>query len=373
MKNWASCCSTDTYPTLPVRLWLVLLWVLLAYFFTMHDWGKLLWWIGSTESWLVVLLLGFVASISTCLVMTWWVIVAFTDLTVKENESWRSLWIHQLMLHSWRIVGFLVFGWVLWFIWEKISYSLWFTTWMNGIVAVILLLLGLQILWLLPLWKVHHKRSHSLHTICEKRWSKHRVTAVFGALTFIIPCGFTQMVQLTALGSWSWLSGALIMWVFAVGTLPGLLALWIGTSFAKRSDKQYLERIIAVILIAFSLYSIRWILALTGLRDGVQRQWINIEHTIWGETETIQVSHDGWNMVPNTLELESGKNYEIRIVPESDGLWCMSSIALPSVSKEVYEVLQWEEIVYTLKNVQKGQYTFVCTAMGMEQWKIIVK
>jgi hypothetical protein len=55
---------------------------------------------------------------------------------------------------------------------------------------------------------------------------------LLGALTFFLPCGFTQSMQLLALGSGSFLMGGLIMLTFALGTLPSLLGISLASAFA---------------------------------------------------------------------------------------------------------------------------------------------
>jgi sulfite exporter TauE/SafE len=49
--------------------------------------------------------------------------------------------------------------------------------------------------------------------------------ALLGALTFILPCGFTQSVQFQALAAGSFWGGAQLTLAFALGTLPVLGAL----------------------------------------------------------------------------------------------------------------------------------------------------
>ena len=56
-----------------------------------------------------------------------------------------------------------------------------------------------------------------------------------GVITFFLPCGFTQGMQLYTLTTGSFLTGALTMFCFALGTLPVLAAL----SFSSLELGQY--------------------------------------------------------------------------------------------------------------------------------------
>ena len=77
--------------------------------------------------------------------------------------------------------------------------------------------------------------------------------------------------------------------------------------------------------------------------------------------------------MPATTVLNQGKDYEITITPESDGLGCMSSILLPRVDSQAKRVQKGVPLTYTLKDMAPGKYTFVCGAMGMKQGEIIIE
>ena len=51
-----------------------------------------------------------------------------------------------------------------------------------------------------------------------------------GVATFVLPCGFTQSMQLYALSTGNFLTGATLMLAFALGTLPVLGALSFGAA-----------------------------------------------------------------------------------------------------------------------------------------------
>jgi len=57
----------------------------------------------------------------------------------------------------------------------------------------------------------------------ENKEYSHKSALVAGAMTFFLPCGFTQAMQLYAVSTGSITKGALIMMLFALGTAPGLL------------------------------------------------------------------------------------------------------------------------------------------------------
>lgn len=363
-----SCCQHTYVLPYYLRFLIVILGIILWYILSHTDATSLLWSTQINDNLWVIFLLWLVASVSTCLAVTWWIVVWYTDLSSSSHPGKTQAW-----LHWWRVFWFVFFWAILWLIWEQVSYSLWFTAWLNLIISWILLLLALQILWLLPKRKrdawVFAKIQNTMH----KYTSYWRCSSLVWAMTFFVPCWFTQMVQIMALASWSFLQWALLMGVFAVWTLPWLILLWVGTSYAKTSHKKKFEWIVALILIAFSLYSIQWSLALLWVTDMMrttqQDNWVLVSD----EMKIITLSHDGMKLVPEKTVLEAWKNYEIRITPEVNGLWCMSSIALPSIDKNIYPIQAWEEIIYLLENPSPWTYTFVCSSMWISQWTILVE
>jgi len=88
-----------------------------------------------------------------------------------------------------------------------------------------------------------------------------------GAFTFFLPCGFTITAQSLALLSGRAIQGGLIMFFFALGTLPMLLT--IGLSSVKFSQKAYLSdrflQVAGILVLFFALYNINFQLNVLGI------------------------------------------------------------------------------------------------------------
>ncbi|MBI2630914.1 sulfite exporter TauE/SafE family protein [Candidatus Nomurabacteria bacterium] len=81
------------------------------------------------------------------------------------------------------------------------------------------------------------------------------LTIGFG--TFFLPCGFTQSMQVVALGSGSFVSGMLIMLAFALGTLPMLSLLSFGSaSFAHSRHAPLFFKSAGVVVVGLGLFSL---------------------------------------------------------------------------------------------------------------------
>ena len=78
-----------------------------------------------------------------------------------------------------------------------------------------------------------------------------------GAITYFLPCGFTQAVQVYALGQASPMQSALTMMIFALGTTPALLLVGSLGSFTKSGFYNYFMKTMGVIvfMIGFLYFS----------------------------------------------------------------------------------------------------------------------
>ena len=89
-------------------------------------------------------------------------------------------------------------------------------------------------------------------------------TALLGAASFFLPCGFTQAVQIYALSTGSPVFAGAIMAVFAIGTAPGLLALAGLPVVVPGRARPTLLRLVGVVVIAFAVVNLGAGLRLAG-------------------------------------------------------------------------------------------------------------
>ena len=89
--------------------------------------------------------------------------------------------------------------------------------------------------------------------------------ATLGALTFVLPCGFTQAVQIYALSTGSPAFAAALLATFAVGTAPGLLALAGLPVVVPSAARPTLLRLVGVVVLGFALLNLTAGLRLSGI------------------------------------------------------------------------------------------------------------
>lgn len=89
--------------------------------------------------------------------------------------------------------------------------------------------------------------------------------------------------------------------------------------------------------------------------------------------ETIQVGFNGTSLVPEITNLTAGKNYKFIVTPTSDGIWAMTTMTIPGLDDNVYNIKKGVPITITINNAQAGNYNSVCEQYKMYQWKIFIQ
>ena len=341
----------------------------------------------STLSYSWAFLIWIIASVSTCLAITWWIIIWFARYI--DNEKWiywhiKVQWLFQL----WRIIWFFILGWTLWYIWNIFQISFWLTGIVTFIVWFLLLYMWLNIIWIFPsitkFWLHLPKNfANKIESLGNPKFSPF-----VWALTFFLPCWFTQTLQLLAISSGSFFAWWLVMMFFAIWTFPVLFSVWLWSSYFKEKKFTSLNNIIWVIVIIFWLFTISNSYNLLSVGNEYFRfseievteiyeeninENENISVSSIPEIETINISHNWWSTEPSVLKLKKWWNYKIIITPSSNWLWCMWTQVIPKLSNNVSYVKKWIPIVYEMQNAKPGSYDIVCASMWMKQGKIVVE
>lgn len=179
-----------------------------------------------------IFLIGIVASLSTCMA-----VVGGLVLSLSSNFAKQKNYSPLIAFHLSRIVGFFFLGGLIGllgsaFILNGTAYFI-----MNVVLFVIMVIMGLNLLDIFEFTKkVQVKIPKHLSKHVLKLQNKKGVlpAALMGATTFVLPCGFTQSMQIYSLTTANFIQGALTMFVFALGTLP-ILSLISFASFKIKS------------------------------------------------------------------------------------------------------------------------------------------
>lgn len=235
----------------------------LALFFIIQKSGILNFGLGGTVTPITSLIIGLVASVSSCLAVVGGLVLSLSATVSQDKISDVK---PMMLFHGGRLVSFAVLGGVLGAIGSAIGISFTLTAVLGIFASVIMIVLGLNLIGLFE------KNVITLPSgfFSFFRKVEHKTIAPFlvGVGTFFLPCGFTQAMQVAALSSGSFLAGLLIMTAFALGTLPMLALLSFGSaSFAHSKYAPLFFKSAGVMVIGLGVFALLAGLAGLGIID----------------------------------------------------------------------------------------------------------
>lgn len=180
--------------------------------------------------------IGMIASVSTCMAVVGGLVLSISANFAKEGAKIKP----QVLFHVGRLVSFFVLGGVIGALGSAFHLGATGTFLLSLVVAMILLILGINLLDVFPWTKKLQPalpRFMGDHVHGMKNMNHTLTPFLLGIATFFLPCGFTQSMQIYALSTGSFWTGAMTMSAFALGTLP-VLALLSFSSLSVHTKAQ---------------------------------------------------------------------------------------------------------------------------------------
>lgn len=236
----------DIWKALPIGI------IFLVLFFTLQKSGILNFGIGGKTTPVTGFLVGIIASLSSCLAIVGGLVLSLSAKVMEDNKSNRK---PIVLFHFGRILGFAVLGGVLGLIGEAFGVSFVFSGILGIIASLVMIILGANLVGLLK--KSTITLPSGIFSFFRKIEHDTFTPLLIGIGTFFLPCGFTQSMQISALSSGSFISGALIMFSFALGTLPVLALVSFGSmSFANGKFAPLFFKSAGVIVIGLGIFAL---------------------------------------------------------------------------------------------------------------------
>lgn len=335
---------------------------------------------GNPSSLGVVLLVGLTAGISTCMALVGGLVLGISARHREkhpEATSFQNFRPH-LFFNLGRISSYFILGGVIGLAGKAFQLSGPTLGVMTIVVGLIMLILGIQISGLFPkvtaggisipggIARILGLKKHN-----EKEYS-HTNSILIGALTFFLPCGFTQAMQLYAISTGSFISGALIMGIFALGTAPGLLGIGGLTSIIKGKTSAIFFKFVAITLIAMAIFNVTNGFNLTGWKIGsnkAEEATINDPNVkIENGVQVVYMTQTSGGYKPNKFTIK--KELPVKwVIDSKSSNSCASSIYLPKYNIRDSLSLGINTIEFIPK--EQGEIKFSCS-MGMYSGKFIV-
>lgn len=224
----------------------------LAVFFYLQKSGILNVGIGGQTTPITSFIIGLIASVSSCLAIVGGLVLSLSAKVSQDDVSDTKTF---LLFHAGRLVSFAVLGGVLGAIGGAIGINITFTAILGLLASVVMLLLGLNLMGVLEKNKI--ALPSGIFNFFRSIEHQTFTPLSIGFATFFLPCGFTQSMQVSALGSGSFTSGLLIMLAFALGTLPMLVLLSFGAaSFAHGRHAPLFFKSAGVVVVGFGIFGL---------------------------------------------------------------------------------------------------------------------
>lgn len=337
---------------------------------------------GSNPSYFAVVLIGLTAGISTCMALIGGLVLGISSrhAELHPESSASEKFRPHLFFNLGRIISYMILGGLIGLLGSAFQLSTSMLGILTLILGAIMLFLGLKLIDIFP--RLSNKSltlpkgiSRMLGLGGDMKEYSHRGSFVTGALTFFVPCGFTQAMQLYAVSTGSFTQGMLIMSLFAFGTMPGLLGIGGLTSVVKGAFSRYFFKFAGVLVIAFAVFNISNGYNLTGFtfasvtiynstvsgtggsKSGTEPAGAKIENGV----QVIQMEQLGNGYRPNQFTIK--KDIPVRwVINSTNSYTCAAYVVIPSIN--ISKALQRGKNVVEFTPTKSGPMRFMC-GMGM--------
>lgn len=213
----------------------------------------------------LIFMIGVVASLSTCMAVVGGLVLSLSSSYAQTGNKIRPM----ILFHVARLIGFFVLGGFIGLIGSAFTLSVSTTFILNIILFFVMLIMGINLLDIFPKAKNLQIKMPKFFgkNILKFENSQNPVAPILlGIATFVLPCGFTQSIQLESLRSGNWFQGAITMLVFALGTLPVLaLISFASVKLSKTFQSGIFFKTSGFIIIFFAIFNFIAALVAVGL------------------------------------------------------------------------------------------------------------
>lgn len=336
-----------------------------------------------------VLAIGLTAGVSTCMALVGGLVLGASARYAEKHPmaSGMQKFTPHIYFNIGRIASYFVLGGIIGWLGSIFQLSLSVLGMLTIAVGFVMLVLGGQLIDIFPrLKKISFtlpkgiSEALGIHQKSEQEYSDKN-SMIAGAMTFFLPCGFTQAMQLYAMSTGSPLQGALTLGVFAIGTAPGLLGVGGLSSVVKGQGAKMFFKTAGVVVILLSLFNIKNGFNLTGGFPNIPRTiavlaaqpgdtWDSIGtatkvkatdgRTVSGQ-QVIRMTQDSGGYSPNSFTIQRGVPVKW-VITSTDPSGCAASLVSQQLG--VRTTLKRGENIIEFTPKETGKIRFMCS-MGM--------
>ncbi len=330
----------------------------------------------ASSSLLLFFFFGLIAGSSSCAALSGGIILSMS----KQWQAWTqkkgkktAKWEPHVLFNAGRIASFFLAGALLGVLGHSArTLPLHFYAVFTIAISLLMIVLGLQMLGVKQLQSLRIGLPRSLSKIGAKdpTMSNRVVPVLTGALTLLLPCGFTITTMTIALTTANILQASLIMTAFALGTAPMLLAIGLSSSelLTKPRLAQRFMIVAGILVVAFGLNNIRYQLRVLGINAPIVTS-----ASIPASNSKLPPIVDGVQIIklnaysnrydPNQITVRVGVPVRWEITDQGTS-GCTNAIIAPGLFNGEIRLSPGETSIKEFTVTKPGRYTFSCW-MGM--------
>lgn len=323
-----------------------------------------------------VFLIGLLAAASSCIAVSGGLLLSSAANYNRRYGSMDGItrMTPVLMFVAGRVLSYAFFGGLIASLGKALSPSPFVAGAIIVLAAAYMLIMGLDMLKIAPAWlKAIQPRMPKwiARRVIDAEGREHpAMPLLMGAMTFFIPCGFTQALQVYVLTVGSFAQGGLIMAAFALGTAPALLGLgWASTSLKGKAGERFF-RFAGALVIVLGVWNLQNGLTAMGYPLSLpkfassaataQAADPNVRLVNGVQVIRMRLSSSPFYAPSDTYTVKAG--LPVRMEIEGIGTGCRGVLQVPKARVRVALNKSLNVLEFTPKNA--GAYTFSC-AMGM--------
>ena len=313
---------------------------------------------------------GLLASLSTCMASAGALVMAMARRhgELSPHDGLRGLGLPLGLFHLGRVAAYGVGGAVLGLLGQRLLPQSWLLAALSVGVGLLMAGVGLQLAGLWP----RQLTFNAPWTAALGRLTDYCVdgahpmaSAGLGALTFFLPCGFTQSLQLVALGAADPLRGGAIMALFALGTMPGLSGLGVLMGAGGPRVSRGVGLVGGMLVVVMGLGNIRGGLVMLGLAPpplmASAQAAPPARPVLQNGQQVVDMRVQGLRYIPSRFAVQKGVPVKWRIHAE-EAAGCARVLEAPALG--LRRLLGQQETVITFTPKKNGETPFFCS-MGM--------
>lgn len=287
---------------------------------------------------------------------------SISNLSSTDESRWSKL-MPSLQYNLGRVIAYTIIGGIVGALGSVISFSGTSKAIVTVFAGAFMVVIGINMLNVFPWLRRFNLRMPKFFGEKIAQNQHKRGPFIVGLLNGLMPCGPLQTMQLYALGTGSFLNGALSMFLFSLGTVPLMFGFGAMSSFLSGKFTHRMLKVSAVLVIVLGLVMVNRGLSLSGVSIAAPNLSSNKGNvaTIKGNLQEVTTTLESGRYQPFVVQKGIPVRWTIRAKAE-DLNGCNNPITIPKYNIQK-KLVPGDNVIEFTPN-EAGTITYTCW-MGM--------